>query len=83
MLNIEVNVFYVEYQTLNKSEPHLRLKNSKRTSKCQVFFSTAPKKTFEKVPQCQKTERGDPLGFFNMHSFGGKKLLKKSQCRKN
>ena len=31
-----------------KSAPYLRLKNSKRTSKCQVLSSTVPKKSFQK-----------------------------------
>ena len=31
-------------QERHKSAPYLRLKNSKRTSKCQVFSSTAPEK---------------------------------------
>ena len=31
-----------------KSAPYLRLKNSKRTSKCQVLSSTVPKKNFQK-----------------------------------
>ena len=102
-----------------KSAPYPRLKNSKKTSKCQVFFySTRKSKIFRKnyskngpsgalgpasaspwrakrgtlpklstflsqlkgdtfgektnfrikVSQCRKTERGDPLGFFNIHS---------------
>ena len=78
-----------------KSAPYLRLKNSKRTSKCQSIgeFGTFYEKRFKNVSQCQKTEREDSLGFFNIHSvaklqkieggpFGGKKL-KKLQCRKN
>ena len=96
----------------HKQAPYPRLKNSKRTSKCQVFSFTVhekPKKMdrvarpdplarvpgalkrgetfeivnifvaveggafekkqiFEKKSQCRKTERGDPLGFFNIHS---------------
>ena len=80
-----------------KSAPYPRLKNSKKTSKCQVlFYSTRKSKFFEKnfskklhtqkngpsgapglasaspwrakVSQCRKTERGDPLRFFNIHS---------------
>ena len=71
-----------------KSAPYPRLKNSKKTSKCQVlFYSTRKSKFFEKnfffekityskkctewrakVSQCGKTERGDPLRFFNIHS---------------
>ena len=81
-----------------KSAPYPRLKNSKKTSKCQVFSFTVleNRKFFErkwtdwraKVSQCRKTERGDPLRFFNIHSvakhekieggpFGGK-IPKKS-----
>ena len=44
-----------KYKPLNKtsrerpkSAPYLRLKNSKRTSKCQVLSSTVPKKNFQK-----------------------------------
>ena len=80
-----------------KSAPYPRLKNSKKTSKCQVlFYSTRKSKFFEKnfskklhtqkngpsgapgiasaspwrakVSQCRKTERVDPLRFFNIHS---------------
>ena len=74
-----------------KSAPCPRLKNSKKTSKCQVFFySTRKSKNFRKnyilkkngpsgapgpaspwrakVSQCRKTEWGDSLGFFNIHS---------------
>ena len=51
-----------------KSAPYPRLKNSKKTSKCQVFSFTVleNQKFFEKkwtewrakVSQCRKTERG-------------------------
>ena len=70
-----------------KSAPYPRLKNSKKTSKCQVFvYSSRNSKFFRKiffeknyilkkwtewranVSQCRKTERGDPLRFFNIHS---------------
>ena len=80
-----------------KSAPYPRLKNSKKTSKCQVFFYRSRKsKIFRNfflkklhtkkigpsgapglasaspwranVSQCRKTERGDPLRFFNIHS---------------
>ena len=66
-----------------KSAPYPRLKNSKKTSKCQVFFYSSRKSNFffEKnyilkkwtewranVSQCRKTERGDSLRFFNIHS---------------
>ena len=59
-----------------KLAPYLRLKNSKRTSTCQSFASTAPKKKFEKSLTMPKNGReGDPLGIFFL-----KKVL---QCRKN
>ena len=66
-----------------KSAPYPRLKNSRKTSKCQVlFYSTRKSKFFEKkifeknyskkwtknLTMPKKTERGDPLGFFNIHS---------------
>ena len=85
-----------------KSAPYPRLKNSKKTSKCQVFsFTVLENRNFfeknfsknyilkkwterrAKISQCRKTERGDPLRFFNIQSvakhqkkcggpFGGK-----------
>ena len=71
-----------------KSAPYLRLKNGKRTSKCQVFSSTAPEKIFEKsLTMAKKLKwgtlgfstsilsqklKGDPLGIF----FRKKKLKK-------
>ena len=68
-----------------KSASYPRLKNSKKTSKCQVLFYSTRKSKFKKkfkkftyskkwtewrakVSQCRKTERGDPLRFFNIHS---------------
>ena len=69
-----------------KSAPYPRLKNSKKTSKCQVFFYSSRKSNIFRnfflkklhtkkwtewranVSQCRKTERGDPLRFFNTHS---------------
>ena len=68
-----------------------KAQNSKKTSKCQVFFYSSRKtKIFRifflkklhtkkmdrvarwgwraNVSQCRKTERGDPLRFFNIHS---------------
>ena len=61
-----------------KSAPYPRLKNSKKTSKCQVFsFTVLENRKFfgkkwtewrAKVSQCRKTERGDPLRFFKIHS---------------
>ena len=39
----------------------------------------------KKFSQCRKTERGDPLGFFNIHSVAKHQKIeggKKSQCRK-
>ena len=104
-----------------KSAPYPRLKNSKKTSKCQVlFYSTRESKFFEKifskklhtqkngpsgapglasaspwrakVSQCRKTERGDPLRFFNIHSVAKHEKIEEnknfhfrekiSQCRK-
>ena len=105
-----------------KSAPYPRLKNSKKTSKCQVlFYSTRKsnffeKKIFEKITyskkwtewhagartsaspwrakfsQCRKTERGDPLRFFNIDSVAKHEKIEEnknfhfrekiSQCRK-
>ena len=52
--------------------PYLRLKNSKRTSKCQSigeFRTFYENKAFEKsLTMPKETEREDPLGFFNIHS---------------
>ena len=81
-----------------KSAPYPRLKNSKKTSKCQVlYYSTRKSKFFEKkfskklhtqkmdrvarakVSQCRKTERGDPLRFFNMHSVGKHEKIEEKQ----
>ena len=45
-----------------KSAPYLRLKISKRTSKCQVFSSTVAYK-----PK-NWTELARPFGFFNIRS---------------
>ena len=78
-----------------KSAPYLRLKNSKRTSKCQSIGENFYEKNFFlKSHNAEKTEREDPLGFFNIHSvakiqkklkggpFGGFFLKKVAQCRK-
>ena len=75
-----------------KSAPYLRLKNSKRTSKCRSSgeFGTFYEKILKRSHNAKKTESGDPLGFFNIHSvatlskieggpFGGKKFPKKSR----
>ena len=61
-----------------KSAQYPRLKNSKKTSKCQVFSFTVleNRKFFEKkwtewrakLSQCRKTEKGYTLRFFNIHS---------------
>ena len=51
------------------------------------------KTNFRKVSQCRKTEKGDPLGFFNIHSVAKyqrnwrgtlwrEKIFRKSLCRK-
>ena len=45
----------------HKSAPYLRLKNSKRTSQCQVFSSTIPEN--QKVGMNWRAKRGDPLDF--------------------
>ena len=104
-----------------ESAPYPKLKNSKKTSKCQViFYSTRKLKFFgknfskklhtqknvpsgtpglasaspwrAKVSQCRKTERVDPLRFFNIHSVAKHEKIeenknfhfreKTSQCRK-
>ena len=95
-----------------ESAPYPKLKNSKKTSKCQViFYSTRKSKFFgknffekttyskkyyypwrAKVSQCRKTERVDPLRFFNIHSVAKHEKIeenknfhfreKTSQCRK-
>ena len=91
------SLLYVTSRDRPKSAPYPRLKNSKKTSKCQVFFYRSRKsKIFRifflkklhtkkigpsgapglasaspwraNVSQCRKTERGDPLRFFNIHS---------------
>ena len=57
----------------SKSAPYLRLKDSKRTSKCQSIgeLGTLLWKKFEKKSHnAEKTERWDPLGFFNIHFVG-------------
>ena len=71
----------------HKSARYLRLKNSKRTSKCQVFSFTVP----EKPKSWTELVR---FGFFNIQSvakyqknegvpFEGKKISKIPQSRKN
>ena len=105
-----------------KSAPYPRLKNSKKTSKCQVFsFTVLENRNFfekkfskklhtqkngssgapelasaspwrAKVSQCRKTERVDPLRFFNIHSVAKHEKIEEnknfhfrekiSQCRK-
>ena len=45
LLRARSTIYYWKYRTSRerpKSAPYLRLKNSKRTSKCQVFSSTVP-----------------------------------------
>ena len=72
-----------------KSAPYLRLKNSKRTSKCQVFSSTVPeweknsKKNFDfffKSPVRRivpKNVKGETLwDFLNIHSIQNRKKLR-------
>ena len=51
-----------------KSAPYLRLKIAKGLQSLQVLQHT--KKLSEKsLTMLKKTERGDPLGFFNIHSI--------------
>ena len=104
----KLNKIFVAFETVLKKNrtsrdrlklaPYPRLKNSKKTSKCQVFsFTVLENRNFfekkfskklhtqkngssgapelasaspwrAKVSQCRKTERGDPLRFFNIHS---------------
>ena len=45
------------------------------TSKYQVFSFTEKKIIRKKVSQCRKTERGDPLGFFNIHSVAKRQKI--------
>ena len=55
-----------------KSAPYLRLKNTKRLQNVKVLVNWGPvyKKILKKVSMPKKTERGDPLGFFNIHFVG-------------
>ena len=58
-------------QTLKTPAPYLKLKNSKRTSKCQKYFLLQhPKNFFEiKSHNAEKAERGKgPCGIFQ-HPF--------------
>ena len=77
-----------------KSATYLRLKNSKRTSKCQVFSFTTPEKFFEKSQWRKNLKRGTLWDFstsiLSQNSekieggpFGEFFSGKKSQCRKN
>ena len=88
---------YSCYRKNNKPEPaqvgpYLKLKNSKRTSKCQSIseFETFYEKMKKKSQNAEKNKREDPLGFFNIHSvaklqkieggpFGGNFFLKKNR----
>ena len=47
--------------------------------KNQKFFGKKWTKWRAKVSQCRKTERGDPLRFFNIHSVGKHEKLKKTK----
>ena len=52
-----------------KSAPYLRLKNSKRLQNVKVLVNLEPfMKKLKSLTMPKKTERGDPLGFFNIHS---------------
>ena len=60
----------------HKSAPYPRLKSSKRTSKCRVFFyRTRKTQKFDLVgapgpasADPLRVKRGDPFGFFNIRS---------------
>ena len=66
----------------HKSAPYLRLKNSKRTSKCQVFFAVPkkPKNCSELTRRGPASagpwgaKRGDLFGFLNIYGCKHKKL---------
>ena len=59
----------------HESAPYLRLKNSKKTSKCQVFSLTVPEKLKSWTDMARRgclartpgVLNGHPLGFFNNH----------------
>ena len=74
----------------HKSAPYLKLKNSKKTSKCQVFSSKVPEKpkSYPKIPN-----RFRAISDFNINSVAkyqknerdllkAKKSKKVAQCRK-
>ena len=121
MGHISVQWFDETSRDRPKSAPYPRLKNSKKTSKCQVLFYSTRKSNFlekkfskklhtqkngpsgapglastsswrAKVSQCRKTERGNPLRFFNIHSVAKHEKIEEnknfhfrekiSQCRK-
>ena len=50
--------------------PYPRLKNSKKTSKCQVFsFTVLENRNFFETKWTEwRAEKGGPLRFFNIHS---------------
>ena len=53
-----------------KSAPYLRLKYSKKTSKCQSIGELGTllwKKIWKKSHNAEKTENEDPLGLLNIH----------------
>ena len=54
---------YGPFSRIKKSAPYLRLKNSMRTSKCQVFLSTVPEKS---KSWTNLARRREPLGFLNI-----------------
>ena len=52
-----------------KSAPYPRLENSKKTSKCQVFFYRSRKsKIFRKKLHTQKNEKNGPTGVLTSHN---------------
>ena len=72
-LHLESRPYIQTSRDRPKSAPYLRLKNTKRTSKCQSIgeLGTLLWKIFfrKKVSKCRKkTEREDHLGVFKIHS---------------
>ena len=73
-----LKLYYLTSRERPKSAPYLRLKNSKKTSKCQVLSSTVPKKISKNVLNflkflvsriVPKNVKGALWLFFNIHSF--------------
>ena len=67
----------------HKSAPYLRLKNSKSTSKCQLFYFTVPKKPKSWTLGNFSTFLWQNIKKIEGGSFGGKKFPKKSHSAGN